>query len=173
MWGHIIRCRFTHGRHLRSGLLGSGDWSVTFFITPLALGANSVKYVWMEERWSSLLSRLIFVWQQLITSLQTHYVLNKALLSILEQSLRWLSRAEAQLWDMYPKPTDVLWIDFMTGWIWTLESISNMSTPETNLQHFDQKHLHSWWMAPLSRPVHNYDQFNVSCSHFRKRIDES
>ena len=84
IWGHIIRCRFTHGLHLRSGLLGSGDWSVTFFITPLALGANSVKYVWMEERWSSLLSRQIFVWQQLITSLQTHYVLSKALLSILE-----------------------------------------------------------------------------------------
>ena len=49
MWGHIIRCRFTHGRHLRSGLFGIW-WLKRYILHHLKHWEQTV---WNTSEWKS------------------------------------------------------------------------------------------------------------------------
>ena len=50
-------------------------------------------------------------------------------------------REEARQWDMFPGPTELRLIGYLTESTWTPKSISNMLTPKTNSQTYWQRAL--------------------------------
>ena len=55
-------------------------------------------------------------------------------LKTVKQWSKWSWRAEVQRWDMFPEPTELRLIGYLTESTWNQRSNSNMLTPKTNSQ---------------------------------------
>ena len=80
------------------------------------------------------------IWTKLILSLQTSNLLIRKLccmcLKTTKNWSRWLQMQEARQWDMFPEPTELLFIGCSIESTWTPKSKSNTLTPRTNSQTY-------------------------------------
>ena len=74
--------------------------------------------------------------------------------------LRWLSKAGVQQWDMYPEPTELLWIGCLTDSTWILRFKSGTLIPNTRLQ--------TYWRVEQSTSFVQHQPFRLSllCQNF-------
>ena len=89
-------------------------------------------------------STTMLIWAMLCTSRRTRsfpdLVRCKTFL-ITKPWLKWSSKAEVEQWDMYPEPTELLLVGYLTELFWTPRFKSSVSTPNTNLQTYWQKRI--------------------------------
>ena len=108
-----------------------------------------------------------------IMLLQTWSLLNlvrcSTFLKIVKRWSRWSSRAEVQRWDTYPELTELRLVGYLTQWIWTPRSKSNMLTPQTTRWLANQRKLHTWWMGPSPFFVEYHELLNVFLQPFSSK----
>ena len=119
-------------------------------------------------------NRRLTNWVKWITYPPTHILkVNPSCTSLKTTKLwsKWLSKDDAQQWDMFPEPTELRLIGCSTESTWNRRSKSNMLTPKPSCWRSNQREFFAWRVEPSSCAQHM--SFSISsCSHFTNFLSD-